>query len=216
MILNPDLEPYIHNLLPARPPVLMEMETYAAEHDVPIVGPAVGGLLALMVKISGARRIFELGSAIGYSTYWLADAAGPGAEVHYSDGSAENTARARAWLQRAGLASRITFHTGDALQALAATSGLYDLIFNDVDKEGYPDVLRAVPVRLKPGGLLLTDNTLWSARVLKPEDSSDHGVVAFNRALFAHPDFETTLVPLRDGVTVSRKRSHGVGLSAAR
>ena len=206
MILNPEIEAYIHSLLPARHEVLMEMEAYAAQHDVPIVGPAVGGLLALMVKISGARRIFELGSAIGYSTCWLAEAAGEGAEVHYSDGSADNTARARAWHERAGVTSRIIYHTGDALTALAATTGEYDLIFNDVDKDGYPDVLKAAPPRLKRGGLFLTDNTLWHERVLNPQKPADHAVVAFDRRLFAHPDFQTTLVPLRDGVTVSWKR----------
>ncbi|MCP5110287.1 MAG: O-methyltransferase, partial [bacterium] len=76
MILNPEIEKYVHDLLPERDPVLAEMEALAAERRIPIVGPAVAGLLAQLVMISGARRIFELGSAIGYSTIWLARAAG--------------------------------------------------------------------------------------------------------------------------------------------
>ena len=206
MILNPAIEAYLNGLLRERHPVLNEMEEYAAQHRIPIVGPAVGGLLALMVRTSGAKRIFELGSAIGYSTFWLAEAAGEPAEVHYSDASEENTERARYWLTVAGLGERVYFHTGDALGALAATTGLYDLVFLDIDKEGYPGALAAVEPRLKAGGLLIADNTLWHERVLDPRTPADHAVVAFNRALAGNPVFETTLVPLRDGVSVSRKR----------
>ena len=205
MILNPDIERYINNLLPPRDAVLTEMEKVAAERHIPIIGPACGGLLALMVMVSGARRIFELGSAIGYSTIWLARAAGPGAEVHYSDGSSQNAAEARRYFERAGVAGRIQIHVGDALAALAATPGEFDLIFNDVDKEGYPAVLQAVPDRLRPGGLFLTDNTLWHSRVLHPSDDTSRGVVEFNSKLFNNSNFHTTLVPLRDGVTVSVK-----------
>src|SRR4051794_1432830 len=106
MITDPKIERYIHDLLPERDSVLMEMEEYAETHKVPIVGPSVGRFLAALVLMSKARRIFELGSAIGYSTIWLAQAAGPGAEVHYSDGSAENAKWARGYFERTGLADR--------------------------------------------------------------------------------------------------------------
>ena len=205
MITTPALEQYILSLLPPRDPVLAEMEHYAAERRVPIVGPAVGQLLALLVRLSGARRVFELGSAIGYSTIWLARAAGEHAEVHYSDGSPANARRAGDYFARAGVADRIRVHTGDALAALASTTGEFDLIFNDVDKEGYPDVLRAVPPRLRQGGLLVTDNTLWHGRVLEPREPSDHGVVEFNRLLSQDSRFCTSLLPLRDGVSVALK-----------
>lgn len=207
MILNPDIERYIHSLLPARDAVLAQIEEQAEREGIPIVGPAVGGLLALLVGISGARRIFELGSAVGYSTIWLARAAGEGAEVHYSDGSESNAARAREAFARAEVADRIHVHVGDALTALARTTGEFDLIFNDVDKEGYPAVLEAAPARLRPGGLLVTDNTLWHERVLDPRDAASHAVVEFNRKLFSDKRFEVSLIPIRDGVTVARKYS---------
>lgn len=207
MIVNPALEQYIADLLPARDPVLAEMEAYAFTHRVPILGPGCATILAQFVMAAGARRIFELGSAIGYSTIWLARAAGPGAEVHYSDADPANAERARAYFERAGVADRITIHTGDALAALASTSGEFDLIFNDVDKEGYPAVLDAVPARLRPGGLFLTDNTLWKAKVLDPQDETTEGVDTFNRRIFADPRFFTSLIPLRDGMTVAIKRS---------
>ncbi len=203
MITNPDIERYMHDLLPPRDEVLAEMEKYAAEHKIPIVGPAVGRFLATLAMMTNAKRIFELGSAIGYSTIWFARAAGPEAEVHYSDGSSANAERARGYFDRAGVASRIQVHVGDALAALAAVPGNFDLIFNDVDKDGYPGVLDAVPNRIKRGGLFITDNTLWHASVLDPKEATDRAVCLFNQRLFASPDFYVTQLPIRDGVSVA-------------
>lgn len=205
MIVNPDIERYMHGLLPARDPVLAEMEASAAKRQIPIIGPAVGRVLAQLVMISGAKRIFELGSAIGYSTIWLTRAAGSGAEIHYSDGSAVNAGEAQGYFHRAGVASAIQVHVGDALSSLAQTSGEFDFIFCDVDKEGYPAVLQAVPARLRRGGLFVTDNTLWHAAVLAPKEPSDHAVVEFNRSLYESSVFFTTLLPIRDGLCVSIK-----------
>jgi len=205
VILDPGIEQFLDGLLPERDPVLREMETYAAEHRIPIIGPAVARLLAQYVILSRARRIFELGSAIGYSTIWLARAAGAGAEVHYSDGSPRNAHRARDYFERAGVAERITIHTGDALTALASTEGQFDLIFNDVDKEGYLDVLDAAPNRLRPGGIFATDNALWHSAVLNPTDEASRTVAELDRKLFHSKDFWTTLVPLRDGVLIGVK-----------
>jgi caffeoyl-CoA O-methyltransferase len=203
MITDPQIEHYMMSVAPARDAVLSEIEAYAAEHNVPIVGPLVGRFLAALVMISRSKRIFELGSAIGYSTIWLARAAGPDAEVHYSDGSEANAARARQYFERAGVASRTHVHVGDALTALAATGGPFDMIFNDVNKDGYPAVLDAVPQRIKTGGLFVSDNTLWSGRVLDPKEASDHGVCDFNKRLFASADFYPAQLPVRDGVTIA-------------
>jgi predicted O-methyltransferase YrrM len=163
----------------------------------------VARVLAQLVMISGAKRIFELGSAIGYSTIWLARAAGPGAEVHYTDGSSENAREAHSYIERAGVAASIHIHVGDALSVLSQTPGEFDFIFNDVDKEGYPSVLQAVPPRLKRGGIFATDNTLWSERVLNPGEASDRAIVDFNRKLYESSQFFTTLLPLRDGLSVA-------------
>ncbi len=205
MIVNPEIERYLDSLLPARDAVLREMEASAKRRNVPIIGPAVARVLAQLVMITKAKRIFELGSAIGYSTIWLARAAGLGAEVHYTDGSAENGREALGYFERAGVASTTHVHVGDALTSLAQIPGQFDLIFNDVDKEGYPAVLEAVPSRLKPGGVFVTDNTLWHARVLDPREASDYAVIAFNQKLYESDQFFTTLLPIRDGVTVSIK-----------
>jgi len=205
MIVNPEIERYLESLLPPRDAVLAEMETVAARRNIPIVGPVVARVLAQLVMISGAKRIFELGSAIGYSTVWLARAAGSGAEVHYADGSAANAREAREYFERAGVASVIHVHVGDALASLSQTLGDFDFIFNDVDKTGYPAVLATVPARLKRGGMFVTDNTLWHERVLDPQEASDRAVVEFDRKLYESAQFFTTLLPIRDGLTVSVK-----------
>ena len=205
MIVNPEIEKYILGLIPPRDQILAEMEAEAEQRNVPIVGPAVGSLLAFLVLSSRARRIFELGSAIGYSTLWLARAAGPDAEVHYTDGNPANAERARWYFERAGVNSCIHIHTGDALRSLQAVPGEFDFIFNDVDKVGYPAVLEASGRRLRRGGLLVTDNTLWHERVLNAADTTSRAVVEFNRNLFNSKDFTSCLVPLRDGLSLGVK-----------
>ena len=193
----------MRDLLPLRDEILAEMEAYADEHKIPIIGPAVGRFLAALVLMTHAKRIFELGSAIGYSTVWLARAAGEQAEVHYSDGSTANAERAQGYFERAGIAGRIHIHVGDALTSLASVPGAFDVVFNDVDKDGYPAVLDAVPDRIKPGGLFVTDNTLWHGSVLAPQEATDVGVCLFNERLFASPHFFVTQLPIRDGVSVA-------------
>src|SRR5581483_201467 len=203
-----DVEQYVYDLLPASDGLLAEMEEYAAGHNVPIIGPAVARFLALLVQISGARRIFEMGSAIGYSTIWLARAAGPKAQVFYTDGDPENARRAEAHFRKAGVAKRIRIQTGDALELLKKTPGKFDLIFNDVDKHQYPEAMRIAVPKLKRGGLFVTDNTLWSGRAARPAapgDKNTLGVQELNRLTFSSRELFPVLLPLRDGVTVARK-----------
>jgi predicted O-methyltransferase YrrM len=204
-----DVDEYLYSLLPERDAVISEMEAYAAEHRVPIIGPAVAGMLALFVQVSGAKRIFEMGSAIGYSTIWLARAAGPKGKVFYTDGDPENARRAQNYFRRAGVAKRIEVKVGDALALLKKAPGTFDLIFNDVDKHQYPDAFRVALPKLRRGGLFITDNTLWSGKAARPaaeDDKDTKGVQEFNRLVYASKELYPVLVPLRDGVTVCRKQ----------
>lgn len=204
-----DVEQYLYELLPERDAVVSEMERYAEEHRVPIIGPAVARLLALFAEVSGAKRIFEMGSAIGYSTIWLARAAGPKGKVQYTDGDPANAQRAREYFRRAGVAKRIDVQVGDALELLKKTSGKFDLIFNDINKHQYPDALRAALPKLRRGGLFITDNTLWSGKAARPasaDDAATLGVQEFNRLVYASKELYPVLIPLRDGVTVCRKQ----------
>jgi caffeoyl-CoA O-methyltransferase len=203
-----DVDKYIYELLPERDAVVQEIEKYADEHRTPIIGPAVARLLTLLVQVSGATRIFEMGSAIGYSTIWLARAAGPKAQVFYTDGDPENAKRAQDYFRKAGVAKRIKVQVGNALDLVKKTPGKFDFIFNDIDKHQYPDALRAALPKLKRGGLFVTDNTLWSGKVAKPAEPDDRltrGVQEFNRLVYSSKDVFPVLIPLRDGVTVCRK-----------
>jgi caffeoyl-CoA O-methyltransferase len=203
-----DVEQYLYQLLPERDVVLREMEDYAERNRIPIIGPAVARLLFLLVQISGAKQIFEMGSAIGYSTIWLARAAGPRAKVFYTDGDPEKARRAQENFRRAGVAKRIRVQVGDALELVKKAPGKFDLIFNDVDKHQYPSALKAALPKLRRGGLFITDNTLWSgkaARPAAPEDKHTLGVQEFNRLVYASKELYPVLMPLRDGVTVCRK-----------
>lgn len=203
-----EVDAYIYELLPKRDAVIAEIETYAEEHRVPIIGPAVARLLTLLVQVSGAKRIFEMGSAIGYSTIWLARAAGPQAEIFYTDGNPENARRAQEYFKKAGIAKRIRVHVGDALELVKKTPGKFDFVFNDVDKHQYPDALRAAIPKLRRGGLFVTDNTLWSGKAARPaaaDDKHTRGVQEFNRLVYASKELFPVLIPLRDGVTLARK-----------
>jgi predicted O-methyltransferase YrrM len=202
------VDKYIYDLLPERDAVVKEMEAYAAEHRVPIIGPAVARLLTLLVQVSRATRIFEMGSAIGYSTIWLARAAGTKAKVFYTDGNPENARRAQEHFRKAGVAKRINVQVGDALELVKKTPGKFDFIFNDINKHQYPDALRAALPKLQRGGLFVTDNTLWSGKAAQPagaEDRDTRGVQEFNRLVYASKELFPVLIPLRDGVTVCRK-----------
>lgn len=204
-----DVEEYLYKLLPERDAVVAEIENYAAQNRVPIIGPAVARLMALLVQVSGAKRIFEMGSAIGYSTIWLARAVGPKGKVIYTDGDPEKARRAKDYFRRAGVVKRIEVRVGNAHELLKKTPGKFDLIFNDVDKHQYPESYRVALPKLRRGGLFITDNTLWSgkaARAAPPDDADTRGVQEFNRLVYASKELYPVLIPLRDGVTVCRKQ----------
>ena len=150
-ITDPNVERYLYSVLPKRDALLTEMERYAHKHGVPIIGPAVGRMIYFLAQISGARRIFEMGSAIGYSTIWLARAAGPRAEVYYTDGDRAKAQLARENFRRANVEDRIRILVGEAATLIDDVPGDFDLIFMDVDKHQYPTALRKSLPRLRKG-----------------------------------------------------------------
>jgi caffeoyl-CoA O-methyltransferase len=205
--IDPAVEKYIYDILPARDAVLLEMEEQARQRNIPIIGPAVARVLYQYAKLIKAKRVFEMGSAIGYSTIWLARAVGDNGKVYYTDGSRENRQEASGFIERAGVADRIEMLTGDSMELLNAAEGEFDLIFNDVDKHQYPDAFRAALPRVKSGGLFITDNVLWSGRVARNEtDKYTQGVLEFNRLVYSSEEFFTTILPIRDGLAVCLKR----------
>jgi caffeoyl-CoA O-methyltransferase len=206
-ITSEPVEKYVYSLLPARDEVLSEIEAQAIQRDIPIVGPAVGRLLYQLAVISGAKTVFELGSAVGYSTIWWARAVGEGGRVIYTDGDRKKADEARGYFERAGVANRITVRVGDAIELLSEQKEQFDVIFCDIDKEDYPRAFRLAVPRLRKGGLLVADNVLWSGRVAqdKPTEATTKGILEFNRLLYSSPDLFPTILPIRDGVAVAVK-----------
>jgi caffeoyl-CoA O-methyltransferase len=208
-ITNDSIEQYLSSLLPERDAVLREMEEEAARRHIPIVGPAVGRVLYQLAQMMGAKTVFEMGSAIGYSTIWWARAVGAAGRVVYTDGSASNATEARRYFERAGVASRVHVCVGDALELLSERKEQYDVVFNDVDKQDYPRVLGLALPRVRTGGLFISDNALWHGRVgeaLKADDTATRGILDFNKLIYGNADLFTTILPLRDGLAVCLKR----------
>lgn len=204
-IIDPAIDLYLHELASPEDPVLREMELLGAERSFPIVGPQVGRLLYILTAAISARRVIELGSGFGYSAYWFAKAVGTEGEVTLTELSAERAAEAQEFLERGGFGDRVHIEVGDALEIIDRVGGEFDIVFNDVDKERYPQVLDKAAAALRPGGLLISDNMLWFGTVLddEPAEASTRGVKELTRLLHESPDFRTALIPLRDGVSVS-------------
>ena len=206
-MLRPDIEAYLHRFIPDRDTILAEMERLAEARHFPIVGPVVGRLLAQLARLIGAERVLEMGAGFGYSAYWIARALPPDGRLLAIERSAENARLAREWLGQARLDHKVEFIVGDALEVVAGLPGPFDLIFVDVDKEQYPASLSLTVPRLRPGGLLITDNILWSGRVLAPDpaEASTRGIQEYTRLIYETSRLYTTILPVRDGIAVSLK-----------
>ena len=205
-IVDPRIMEYLRRLYDDGDPVRKEIEALAEKRRFPIVGPLVGRHLELLTRAIGAQRVFELGSGYGYSALHFARAVGEGGVVHCTELDEENVRLAQGFLTRAGLWGRVTYHREEATAALRRVGGTWDIVYNDIDKDGYPATVDLAHAHLRPGGLFITDNVLWSGRVLDGEDDGSpatRGVKEFTRRLLAHRGFLTAIDPTRDGVAVA-------------
>lgn len=215
-ILRDAQERYLERLQPPRDPLLREMEAFAAERDVPIADPEVGRLLEVLARsralAGGARRIVEVGTAIGYATLILARAA-PEARVVTIDRDEEMLERARGYLERGAVLDRVELVQGEALEVLdrlqPGDGGPWDLAWVDAEKPDYRRYLDRLLPRFAVGGLLLFDNVLWMGHVADPpEDEDDPNAEAlhsFNAYLMMHPQLRAQVVPIGDGVGIATK-----------
>ncbi len=205
-ITAPAIDEYLNTLLPARDPVLADMESEAARRDIPIVGPVVAAFLSQLARLAGAQRIFELGSAIGYSTLWWARAAGAEGEVFYTERDPALAHEAAEYFARAGVTGRVRQLTGDAIASFQSTPGDFDLVFCDLDKPRYPEALRLAAPRLRPGGLFIADNVLWKGKVATPDrEPQTEAMREITRQAYALAGFTVSVLPLRDGILLARK-----------
>ena len=217
-ITDPGIERYLEGLLPAREPLLNEMEREAEELGLPIVGAVEGRFLFVLARMSGAKRVLELGACSGYSALWLAEAIAPfGGTVETMELDPRRQALVERNVGRSAAKDRITLLKGDALQILPTLEkGAYDLVFNDLLRsgagttDGVPNQVRFLELTLpllRAGGVLLSDNVLCGGQVTGERLSgAAAGIAEYNRRLMSHPELETSFVPIRDGVAISLKR----------
>jgi caffeoyl-CoA O-methyltransferase len=203
------------------------IEAYAAEHSQPVaplfealreetyasmsspqmqVGPLEGNFLRLLVKLSGARRALEIGMFTGYSGLMIAEGLPEDGTLVTCDVDPKAEAIARRVFAKSPVGRKIEIRMGPALETLKTLRGPLDFVFLDADKENYLAYYQGVLPLLRPGGLLVADNTLWSGRVLAPESASDQAIVAFNQAVARDPRVDKVMLTVRDGMTLAIKR----------
>jgi caffeoyl-CoA O-methyltransferase len=201
---------YLATLVPPREKELQEMEAYAAKHDFPIIGPACGYYCYQLARMINAKSIFELGSGYGYSTAWFAKALreNGGGVVHHTVWDEELSKSANSHLLKMGCDDLVQYHVSEAVEALRNTDGLFDIIFNDIDKQAYPASLPVIKEKLRSGGLLIIDNMLWHGRIFDEKDVSPDtkGVREFTKQITTDSDWIVSLAPMRDGMIVAYKK----------
>jgi predicted O-methyltransferase YrrM len=167
-----------------------------------------GELLTMLVRLTGARQAVEVGTFTGYSSICIARGLPADGHLLCCDVSEEYTAIARRYWERAGVADRIELRIAPAVETLQAlpTEPYLDFAFIDADKPGYASYVEQIVPRVRPGGLLVLDNMLWGGEVLDPQDDNGRAVAALNDALVADDRLDVVLLPVRDGVSLARKR----------
>lgn len=212
-LISAQVREYLDKLVPTRPAEMQRMEEYARQVDFPIIGPASGYLCYQVARMIGARRVFELGSGYGYSTAWFAQAVkeNGGGVVYHTVWDEKLSQKARGHLATLGLGDLVQYRVSEAVQALRETAGPFDLIFNDINKESYPASLPVIAEKLRPGGVLIVDNMLWSGRVFDPQNqaAATQGIRELTHRLTTSPEWTTTLIPIRDGLLVAMKADRG-------
>jgi len=208
------VERYLASLNHGTDPVLADIARTGAEHDLPLIDAEVGVLLHVLVSAIGARRVLEIGTAIGYSAIWMARALPSDGLLMTMELDRERARVARDNFVRAGVAGRVEVMIGDASRLVAKVAGPFDLVFQDGSKQHYGPMLERLIDLLRPGGLLVTDNVLWDGEVVPgflsvarrdPDDT--RAIADYNERLATNPRLTTTILPLRDGVAISVKRN---------
>ncbi|MGH2582073.1 MAG: O-methyltransferase [Anaerolineales bacterium] len=208
-ILSPQLTDYLTNLIPPRVPELQKMEAYAEEHNFPIIGPICGHLCYVLARTLGAKRVYELGSGYGYSTAWFARAVqeNGGGEVHHVVWDEKLSEMARGHLKVLGYEGIVKYTVAEAVQALSSSPAGYDIIFMDIDKEGYVKAVPTIYEKLRSGGLLIVDNILWSGRIFDDKDQSPatSTIRELTGVMTNNDRWATSIIPIRDGLLVAAK-----------
>ena len=204
------VQEYLTSLVPPREPELKKMEEIAGKNNFPIIGPACGYYCYQLARMINAKSVFELGSGYGYSTAWFAKAVkeNGGGVVHHTVWDNDLSKQAQEHLSALGLVDVVQFHNAEAVETLRQTEGPFDIIFNDIDKEGYPASLPVTKEKLRHGGILIIDNMLWHGQTLDPNDheKTTEAIHRFTRDVTSDLDWIVSLIPARDGMIVAYKK----------
>ena len=200
-IIQRDQAEYLDQLLPQNDPLLAEMEAYAAEHKVPIADREVARFLEITARASGARKVLEIGMAIGYSVVHLAHGVGAHGRIVTIEPNEEMIRAASGYLMRAGVLDRVEIERGKALEVMPTLEETFDLLFIDAVKEEYSRYLDLGLPRLRTGGVVIVDNLLWGGRVATGDtESSTVALREFNRYFLNHPQLLAEVLPVGDGL----------------
>ena len=192
---------YLDQLLTQSDPLLAEMEAYAAEHKVPIADREVARFLEITARASGARKVLEIGMAIGYSVVHLARGVGEQGTVVTIEPNEEMIRAASGYLKRAGVLDRVEIERGKALEVMPTLEETFDLLFIDAVKEEYSQYLDLGLQRLRTGGVVIVDNLLWGGKVATDDDeSSTVALREFNGYFINHPQLLAEVLPVGDGL----------------
>lgn len=215
--LTDDVLRFVRATGPQPDAVLQEMDEYAEDEGFPHVGPEVGGFLRLVARIAGARSVFEFGSGYGYSAYWFADALPTDGEIVLTEVDEGELEMAREYLTRGGYDDRASYELGDALDTVERYDGPFDVVLIDHQKGRYVEALDAVRGKLAPGAVVIADNAMSAEEVVVFEDLLAHvegeapemnegtrGIADYLDHVRADPDFETQVLPLGEGIALSR------------
>jgi caffeoyl-CoA O-methyltransferase len=207
------VERYLAGLNRVRDEVLDDIARANEARQLPLVDGETGALLRVLALAAGAKRILEIGTAVGYSGIWLAGALPKDGMLVTMEMDPDRAREARANFERAGVADRASVVVGDAQRMLAKVSGPFDLVFQDGDKQLYKPLLDRLVALLRPGGLLVTDNVLWDGEVVpgfvpspQRDPADTKAIIEYNEAVAAHPQLVATIVPLRDGLSIAVKK----------
>jgi predicted O-methyltransferase YrrM len=210
-IIQKDQAEYLDQLTTQLEPILKEMEEYAAKHRVPIADREVARFLEITARAIGAKRVLEIGMAIGYSVVHLARGMTPYGVVVTIEPNDEMIQAATAFLQRANVADRVQLAKGKALDVMPAFTETYDLLYIDAVKEEYKQYLDLGLPRLREGGVVVVDNLLWGGKVAQPEsendESSTRALREFNRYFMNHPQLRSEILSVGDGLGYAVKTS---------
>lgn len=206
------VERYLSALNREQDAVLDDIARDGAEKGLPLVDAEVGALLRVLATTVGATRILEIGTCIGYSGVWLARALPKDGMLFTMEMDEARARIAKRNFEKAGVADRVSVMVGDAQLKIVKVNGPFDLVFQDGAKSLYNTLLEPIVAKLRPGGVLVTDNVLWDGKVVpgflptEATDADTRAIAEYNERINAHPQLLTATVPLRDGVAISVKR----------